>query len=103
MSVFGPGSENLSKTVFERIFKLASFMGPQYPDGMDITDTTLAGVPVRIYKPYKNAGEGDDKLAGLVYYHGGGWCSGNIGKNFSCSLHVRLNTFREKRFPKCFG
>ena len=55
------------------------------PDGMESTDTTVAGVPVRVYKPFKGAG--NSSLPGLVYYHGGGWTFGTIGKN---SLHVIL-------------
>ena len=41
------------------------------------TDTTFDNVKVRVYKPAKQTKQ---KMAGLVYIHGGGWVFGNRGK-----------------------
>ncbi|MCP5035787.1 MAG: alpha/beta hydrolase, partial [Actinomycetia bacterium] len=38
----------------------------------EVTDTTIDGVPVRIYWPADTAG------AALVYFHGGGWALGSV-------------------------
>lgn len=43
-----------------------------YPADTVVTeDAKMMGVPVRIFRP-KEAG--DEKLPGVIYYHGGGWC-----------------------------
>lgn len=38
---------------------------------MKTEDTEMMGVPVRIFRPKEAS---DDKLPGVIYYHGGGWC-----------------------------
>jgi len=40
------------------------------------TDLLLDGVAVRMYEPVKRSGV----LPGVVYYHGGGFVFGNLGK-----------------------
>jgi len=47
------------------------------PQGLRIKDLTFSGVPVRVYEPTAASGE---KKRGLVYFHGGGWMFGCIGK-----------------------
>ena len=47
-------------------------------------DTTIAGVKVRVYRPN---GCPADNNAAIVFYHGGGWVLGNVGK-FIMSLHL---------------
>lgn len=43
-----------------------------YPEDTVVTeDTEMMGVPVRIFRPKEAI---DDKLPGVIYFHGGGWC-----------------------------
>jgi len=49
------------------------------------------GVPVRIYRPAGKTGV----LPGFVFYHGGGWVVGNIGKCFSS--HILKNVCNSNR------
>ena len=53
--------------------------GRSMPDDPRVTytDTTFDNVKVRVYKPVKQTKQ---KMAGLVYIHGGGWVIGNRGK-----------------------
>lgn len=39
------------------------------------TDLLFDGIPVRLYEPVGRSGD----LAGIVYYHGGGWVFGSLG------------------------
>ena len=39
-------------------------------------DDTIAGVPVRIYTPVNK----NDDSAMIVFFHGGGFATGNVGK-----------------------
>ena len=59
-----------------------------YLDVLEINDTEIYGVGVRIYKPVnktkKSAGNKSDRkalLPGLIYLHGGGWTLGSLGKS----------------------
>ena len=52
---------------------------------MQETDLTFDGVAVRMYEPVKRSGV----LPGIVYFHGGGFVFGNLGKNCgSCFMSV---------------
>ncbi|MEV8631644.1 alpha/beta hydrolase [Streptosporangium sp. NPDC051023] len=42
-----------------------------------VRDEVVAGVPVRVYRPR----EGDRPLPVIVYFHGGGWVFGSVGRN----------------------
>ncbi|KAI8493777.1 carboxylic ester hydrolase [Branchiostoma belcheri] len=42
-----------------------------------ITDTAFSGVKVRLYEPKDKQNGG--RLPGLIYYHGGGWCTQDVG------------------------
>ena len=44
--------------------------------GLEVHDTKIANVPVRVYKPKHS----DAKSTGVVYIHGGGWTLGSVGK-----------------------
>ena len=46
------------------------------------TDLVFDGVAVRMYEPVKRSGV----LPGMMYYHGGGFVFGSLGKNckFNC-------------------
>lgn len=48
------------------------------PNGLRIKDLTFAEVPVRVYEPMAPC---SGKRRALVYFHGGGWVSGSIGKH----------------------
>lgn len=57
----------------------------------EIKDTTIANVPVLIYRPeYVNEGK---KTTGVVYIHGGGWTFGSPGK------FQYLMTFEFQMYP----
>ena len=43
---------------------------------LEVHDTKIANVPVRVYKPKHP----DAKSTGVVYIHGGGWTIGSVGK-----------------------
>ncbi|XP_077476271.1 neutral cholesterol ester hydrolase 1-like [Stigmatopora argus] len=45
-------------------------------DGCSVSDTAFDGVPVRVYQPPPEAGQGRLKR-GLLYIHGGGWAYGS--------------------------
>ena len=72
------------------MFAFASglFKNNSYSDVLEINDTIIFGVGVRIYKPViKNkrvsGGNKTDEevlLPGLIYFHGGGWTIGTLGK-----------------------
>ncbi|XP_071085336.1 arylacetamide deacetylase-like [Haliotis cracherodii] len=51
---------------------------------LEIYDTELNGVPVRVYKPKSATGA----LPGLVYYHGGGWVVLNIPAYDAPCVHI---------------
>ncbi|XP_061171589.1 arylacetamide deacetylase-like [Saccostrea echinata] len=45
-----------------------------HPGDTVITENTvLGGIPVRIFRPTKT-NTSDEKLPGVIYFHGGGWC-----------------------------
>ena len=68
---------------------LQRLLKPVPPRDIEITNTTLGGVQVRVYKLSKEAGTGDDKLPGLVFQHGGGWFMGSVGKKLMHGGWVR--------------
>lgn len=47
-------------------------------DLFQIVDTTIEDVPVRIYSPLKK--EKNKPLPAVVYYHGGAFYMGSVGK-----------------------
>jgi acetyl esterase len=53
-----------------------AFAGP-HPDGLSVRDETVPGphgdVAIRVYRP-----AGGGAMAGLVYFHGGGWVVGDL-------------------------
>ena len=61
-----------------------------YSDVLEINDTEIFGVSVRIYKPIiktnKSVENTADKegllLPGVIYFHGGGWTVGTLGKSW---------------------
>ena len=58
---------------------------------MEINDTEIFGVGVRIYKPVNRTNQANEPdkqvlLPGLIYFHGGGWTLGSLGKPFSTAF-----------------
>ena len=47
---------------------------------MQETDLVFDGVTVRMYEPVKRS----DVLPGILYFHGGGFVFGNLGKAYYC-------------------
>jgi len=49
------------------------------PDGLDISDriieTRVSNIAIRVYRPQ---GLDDQSLPALIYFHGGGWCIGDL-------------------------
>uniref|UniRef100_A0AAY4ERY0 Alpha/beta hydrolase fold-3 domain-containing protein n=1 Tax=Denticeps clupeoides TaxID=299321 RepID=A0AAY4ERY0_9TELE len=64
--------------------------------GLRIKNATFAGVPVRVYEPTAaSAG----KRRGLVYFHGGGWVVGSLGKLKTRPSPVCYRLAPEHRYP----
>lgn len=57
------------------------------PHGLRVKDLTFSGVPVRVYEPTAASGE---KKRGLVYFHGGGWMFGCIGKTLYACIDSKI-------------
>ncbi|XP_078667301.1 arylacetamide deacetylase-like [Branchiostoma floridae x Branchiostoma belcheri] len=51
-----------------------------------ITDTAFRGIKVRLYEPKDKQNGG--KLPGLIYYHGGGWCTQDVDSLHHVMLHL---------------
>ncbi|XP_043926478.1 arylacetamide deacetylase-like [Protopterus annectens] len=47
-------------------------------ENVTVTDTVFNGIPVRVFIPTK---QNKDRRRGLLYFHGGGWCTGSAGMN----------------------
>ena len=56
-----------------------------YSDNLQINDTEIFGVSVRIYTPVPEESE-DALLPGLIYFHGGGWTIGSLGKEVKMGI-----------------
>ena len=67
---------------------------PQEPS-LQIEDTKIADVPVRVYRQRQiPGGSSSSKLtAGVVFLHGGGWIFGSIGKHKpKDGMHILINS-----------
>jgi acetyl esterase/lipase len=57
----------------------AKKLAGETPDNLDVSDevisTSLADIPIRIYRP---EGTQDQLMPALIYFHGGGWCIGDL-------------------------
>ena len=67
-----------------------------YAEFLEVNDTELFGVGVRIYKPVNktkkhtgNESNKQDLLPGLIYFHGGGWTWGSLGESYFFALPHR--------------
>eukprot|EP00058_Branchiostoma_floridae_P019161 XP_002604650.1 hypothetical protein BRAFLDRAFT_92884 [Branchiostoma floridae] len=52
---------------------------------LTIQDMTFGDVKVKLYRPKARRGE---QLAGVLYFHGGGWAFGSVGKNHYLSVVI---------------
>ena len=73
------------------------YKNDSYAEFLEVNDTELFGVGVRIYKPVNktkkhtgNESNKQDLLPGLIYFHGGGWTWGSLGESyfFSCTWRI---------------
>lgn len=96
-SLVGLGDSYYSNMASLFAFASGIFKNNSYSDVLEINDTEIFGVSVRIYKPviktYKSVGNIDDKehlLPGVIYFHGGGWTVGTLDgyDDFCCRLAV---------------
>ena len=67
------------------------FKNDSYSEMLEINDIEIFGVGVRIYRPVNRTNQGEesqeqDLLPGLIYFHGGGWTLGSLGKLYSRAL-----------------
>lgn len=66
-------------------FTSSLFKNEIYSDVLEVNDTEIFGVNVRIYR-YGNKTNQDGKdgkqdlLPAMIYFHGGGWTFGSLGK-----------------------
>lgn len=69
----GPPLDTQSLDQIRGALKEAAVLaGPKTPCA-SVSDTEIAGVPVRVYIPEKT----DAPLPAIVYFHGGGWVIGD--------------------------
>ena len=74
-------------------FTSGLYKNDSYLEFLEVNDTEIFGVGVRIYKPVNKTNEharsgsdGRGLLPALIYFHGGGWTLGSIGESsfFTC-------------------
>lgn len=58
--------------------------------GVKVSDTTFAGVPVRVYEP-PAGGEGHLRR-GLMYFRGGDWFLGGVGE-YLHTFYIHLQNY----------
>lgn len=87
-SLIGLGDNYYSNMASLLAFTSGLFKNNSYSDVLEINDTEIFGVGVRIYKPVikmnGSVGNKSDKealLPGVIYFHGGGWTIGTLGKS----------------------
>ena len=74
------------------------YKNDSYAEFLEVNDTELFGVGVRIYKPVNktkkrtgNESNKQDLLPGLIYFHGGGWTWGSLGESyFFGSMYIKF-------------
>lgn len=75
----------------EAYSRMCRVFTPERPNGLKVTDLSLAGVPVRCYQPAGCAPKSG--WAGVVYLHGGGWVVGDLDSHdfLTAALAADLN------------
>ncbi|CAH3119123.1 unnamed protein product [Pocillopora meandrina] len=84
-SFVGLGENYYSNMATVLAFASGLYKNNSYSDVLEINDTEIFGVRVRIYKPVnKTKGSPESKsneetlLPGVIYFHGGGWAIGSL-------------------------
>lgn len=87
---FAPADASLNARR-EAFLRVCRHFTPVKPQGLQITDTALGNLPVRLYKPSGTTPE--QAWPVLLYLHGGGWDLGNLDTHdwFVYALAKRLN------------
>lgn len=87
-------------------FASGLYKNNSYSDVLEINDTEIFGVRVRIYKPVNKTEESSGSksneeilLPGVIYFHGGGWTIGSLGKFCHCDRGKRLLSARGYSIP----
>ena len=87
-SLVGLGDNYYSNVASLLAFSSGLFKNNSYSDILEINDTEIFGVGVRIYKPViktnksvENMADEELLLPGVIYFHGGGWTIGTLGKS----------------------
>ncbi|MDB6145974.1 MAG: lipase, partial [Pseudomonas sp.] len=62
--------------VREAYSRMCRAFTPTHPAGLEVSDFSLADVPVRCYRPSKLSAE--DNAPCVIYLHGGGWVVGDL-------------------------
>lgn len=60
--------------LLNRVVSLVEVIEPHSSHTLQVTDSTLGGVPTRIFQP---VAVGQRLRRGIVYFHGGGWALGS--------------------------
>lgn len=77
------------------------------PAGLNVTDESIQGVPVRIYEPQEK------RPGAIIYFHGGGWVLGSVESHDDITADLAHDTgcmtvsvdyarAPEHRFPRAF-
>lgn len=82
-----PGIDGLR----EAYLRMCRAFTPERPTGLEVTDFSLADVPVRCYRPSGLVPEDDWPC--VIYLHGGGWVVGNLDSHdfVTAALAADLN------------
>lgn len=60
--------------LLNRVVSWVEVIEPHSSHNLQVTDSTLGGVPTRIFQPVAG---GQRLRRGIVYFHGGGWALGS--------------------------
>jgi len=82
-SLLGIGDDYYSNVASLFVFASSLNKNNSYSDILEINDTEIFGVGVRIYKPVNRTNQANEPdkqvlLPGLIYFHGGGWTLGSL-------------------------
>lgn len=82
----GVGDSYYSNLVSLLAFTSSFFKNEIYSDVLEINDTEIFGVNVRIYRHVNKTNQDkkdgkQDLLPAMIYFHGGGWTFGSLGKS----------------------
>ena len=90
-SLVGVGDNYYSNIASLLSFTSGLYKNDSYSDVLEINNTEIFGVHVRIYKPVNKTnesagtkGNNGTLLPGVIYFHGGGWTIGSLGKLYHC-------------------